>query len=82
MAEGGLLLTVTAGLGFLWPRVLAWPLAAISLWLGLALLTRSARRRAHTLPGSEGRSHTLAPQPVPAGDNDARGTQKDTEVAR
>ena len=81
MAEGGLLLTVTAGLGFLWPRVLAWPLAAISLWLGLALLTRSARRRADTLPGSEGRSHTLV-QPVPSGDNGARSTQKDTEVAR
>ena len=44
MAEGGLLLAVLAGLGFVWPRLLAWPLAALSLWLGLALLARAARR--------------------------------------
>jgi cardiolipin synthase len=48
MAEGGLLLAVVAALGFLWPRLLAWPLAAFSLWMGLALLARSARRRADT----------------------------------
>jgi hypothetical protein len=78
MAEGGLLLTVTAGLGFLWPRLLAWPLAAISLWLGLALLARAARRRTDTAPGDAGRSHTLAQ----AGDNGAHGTQQDTEVAQ
>ena len=54
MAEGGLLLTATAGLGFLWPRVLAWPLALVSLWLGLALFARSARRRTDALPGDEG----------------------------
>lgn len=46
MAEGGLLLAVLAALGFLWPRLLAWPLAAFSLWMGLSLLARSARRRA------------------------------------
>jgi cardiolipin synthase len=27
------------------PRLLAWPLAAFGLWLGLALLARAARRR-------------------------------------
>ena len=32
-----------------WPRVLAWPLAVLSLWLGLALLARAARKRAATL---------------------------------
>ena len=41
---GGLLLAVLAGLGFVWPRLLAWPLATLSLWLGLALLARAARR--------------------------------------
>jgi len=50
MAEGGFLLAVLAGVGFVWPRLLAWPLAAFSLWLGLALLTRAARRRAPTPP--------------------------------
>lgn len=45
MAEGGLLLVVLAGLGFVWPRLLAWPLAAFGLWLGLALVARAARRR-------------------------------------
>jgi cardiolipin synthase len=44
MAEGGLLLAVLASLGFLWPWLLAWPLSAFGLWLGLALLARAARR--------------------------------------
>ena len=48
MAEGGLLLAVLAALGFFWPRLLAWPIAALSLWMGLALLARSARRRTDT----------------------------------
>jgi cardiolipin synthase A/B len=50
MAEGGLLLAVLAGVGFVWPRLLAWPLAAFSLWLGLALVVGSARRRPATPP--------------------------------
>ena len=48
MAEGGMLLAALAGVGFVWPRLLAWPLAAFSLWLGLALLVRAARKRAAT----------------------------------
>jgi cardiolipin synthase len=44
MAQGGLLLAAVAGVGFVWPRLLAWPLAALSLWLGLALLVSAARR--------------------------------------
>jgi cardiolipin synthase A/B len=48
MAEGGFLLAVLAAVGFAWPRLLAWPLAAFSLWLGLALLVRAARRRTAT----------------------------------
>jgi len=45
MAEGGLLLAVLAGVGFAWPRLLAWPIAALCLWLGFALLAGAARRR-------------------------------------
>ena len=51
MAQGGLLLVFVAGIGFVWPRLLAWPLAALGLWLGLALLARASRRKsATTLP--------------------------------
>ena len=60
MAQGGLLLAVLAGVGFVWPRLLAWPLAAFSLWLGLALLARAARRRAATPPP---RPHAAASSP-------------------
>lgn len=61
MAQGGLLLAALAGVGFVWPRLVAWPLAAFSLWLGLALLARAARRRAATLPVS--RRADAAPPP-------------------
>jgi cardiolipin synthase len=46
MAQGGLLLAALAAVGLVWPRLLAWPLAVLSLWLGLALLARAARRQA------------------------------------
>jgi cardiolipin synthase len=45
MADGGLMLAALAAVGFVWPRLLAWPLAAFCLWLGLALLARAAQRR-------------------------------------
>ena len=32
-----------AVLGAVWPKLMAWPLAAICLWLGLALLYRAAK---------------------------------------
>jgi cardiolipin synthase len=50
MAQGGVLLAVLAGVAFVWPRLVAWPLAVLSLWLGLALLARAARRRATAPP--------------------------------
>ncbi len=54
LAQGGLLLAALAAVGFLWPRLLAWPLAAFSLWLGLALLVRTARRGTDAPAGVEG----------------------------
>lgn len=42
MAEGGAVLAVLAVVGLLWPRLLAWPLALLCLWFGLALLARAA----------------------------------------
>ena len=61
MAEGGLLLAALAGVAFVWPRLLAWPLAAFSLWLGLALLARAARRKAAAAPPP--RPHAAANSP-------------------
>jgi cardiolipin synthase len=43
MVPGGLLLVLLAVVGAFWPRVLAWPIAAICAWLGLALLWRARR---------------------------------------
>jgi cardiolipin synthase len=60
MAQGGLMLAVLGGVGFVWPRLLAWPLAGFSLWLGLALLARAARRKAATPPP---RPHAAARSP-------------------
>jgi cardiolipin synthase A/B len=65
MAEGGLLLAGIAGVGIVWPRLLAWPLAVFSLWLGLALLVRAARRNATAPPSRAAVSGT----PPPAADH-------------
>jgi len=74
MAEGGLALALLAVVGFVWPRLLAWPLAGFCLWLGLALLARSSRPRAATpQQGQRGAAspppaepQAAAPSPVPA----------------
>jgi cardiolipin synthase A/B len=34
----------------IWPRLLAWPVAAFAAWFGVALLVRYLRRRAHAQP--------------------------------
>ena len=62
MAEGGLLLAVVASVGFVWPRLLAWPLAVFGLWLGLALLVRAARRNAAAPPARPRADVSDAPQ--------------------
>ena len=80
MAEGGLLLAALAALGFVLPRLLAWPLAAISLWLGLALIARSAHRRKDAPPGGDGRSRSTA-RPEVTGEGDARRPDEDAEAA-
>jgi cardiolipin synthase A/B len=49
-ALGGVLL-VAAGVAFRWPRLLAWPLAVLLVWLGGALLARAWQlRRGGTTP--------------------------------
>jgi cardiolipin synthase len=69
MAQGGLLLAVLATGGFLWPRLLAWPLAGFGLWLGLALLVRAARRRAASPPTRPRAAESPPPRQQPRGPN-------------
>jgi cardiolipin synthase len=45
VAALGALLLVAAGLAFRWPRLLAWPLAVLLVWLGGALVTRAWQLR-------------------------------------
>jgi cardiolipin synthase len=45
MAQGGMILAMLSVIGFVWPRVLAWPLAALCLWFAAALLVRVYKRR-------------------------------------
>ena len=45
VAALGAALLVGAGLAFRWPRLLAWPLALLLVWLGSALLARAWRLR-------------------------------------
>lgn len=45
MGQGGLALGALALVGFFWPRLLAWPLAALCLWFSLALIARALRRK-------------------------------------
>jgi hypothetical protein len=80
MVPGGLMLAVLAVLGFVWPRLLAWPLAAFSLWLGLALLAHAARRRSAALPGDAGGSPSVD-QAEPTGSGAPLRTQDNTEAA-
>ncbi|MGH8154283.1 MAG: phospholipase D-like domain-containing protein [Rhodanobacteraceae bacterium] len=44
---GAVLLLVVAGVGAWWPRVLAWPLAAIALWIAVSLAVRWTRMQRH-----------------------------------
>ena len=47
---GGLALLLLAVVGALWPRVLAWPLAVLCVWFGLALLARASPGRDRSAP--------------------------------
>lgn len=44
---GAILLFVIAGIGAWWPKVLAWPLAALALWIAVSLVVRWGRMRRH-----------------------------------
>ena len=43
MIPAGLVLVSLAPIAAVWPKALAWPLGALALWLGIALLIRAAK---------------------------------------
>jgi cardiolipin synthase len=43
LVPGGLALLALGPIAVVWPAVVAWPLGALALWLGLALLVRAFR---------------------------------------
>jgi cardiolipin synthase len=53
MVPGGLVLVVIAMVALLWPPLVSWPLAAFSLWMGLALLLRAMRIPTRAKPAPE-----------------------------
>ena len=46
----GVLLFLAAALAALWPRLVAWPLAALALWIGASLVVRYAELRRKAPP--------------------------------
>jgi cardiolipin synthase A/B len=44
MKQAGVALALVATVALLWPRLVAWPLGALCVWLALALFLRSRRR--------------------------------------
>jgi cardiolipin synthase len=40
LAIGGGVLVACAIVGFVWPRVVAWPLAVLALWIGASLFVQ------------------------------------------
>ncbi|HEY0180795.1 MAG TPA: phospholipase D-like domain-containing protein [Dokdonella sp.] len=42
---GGLVLLAAAALAAIWPRAIAWPLAALAIWIGASLITRYVELR-------------------------------------
>jgi cardiolipin synthase len=43
MGGAAALLVAVAGVGIVWPKAIAWPLAAIALWFAIAFLIRAWR---------------------------------------
>jgi len=47
---GAILLSIFAAIAAFWPRVVAWPLAALALWIATGLLVRWRRMRRQREP--------------------------------
>lgn len=56
---GAVILLVVAAIAAWWPRVLAWPLALIALWIAISLAARWVRmRRRHHAASADNACHT------------------------
>jgi cardiolipin synthase len=87
-AEGGLLLASGLGLlamtvlGAVWPRVVAVPIAAFTLWLGIALTWRAFRlhthRRGPALQSPNAKQPVSLPVAVPESEADVRRDREET----
>ena len=53
---GGIVVTLTALVALLAPRLLAYPLGLIGIWLGISLLTRAWRTRRHRPHAPDGKA--------------------------
>jgi cardiolipin synthase len=53
LLAAGITLLAAAALALLWPRLLAWPLAVLAIWIGVALLARYVDLRRKAPPASE-----------------------------
>ncbi|WP_395683680.1 phosphatidylserine/phosphatidylglycerophosphate/cardiolipin synthase family protein [Dokdonella sp.] len=49
----GVILSIAAVLAALWPRLVAWPLAALALWIGATLIARYAELRRKAPPARD-----------------------------
>jgi cardiolipin synthase len=49
----GFLLIACSAIGFWWPRVVAWPLAVIALWIGTSLVVRYFGRQGREKQGDD-----------------------------
>ena len=49
----GIVLLAAAALALLWPRLVAWPLALLAVWIGVALVARYVDLRRRAPPASE-----------------------------
>ena len=50
---GGVILFLAAALAALWPRLVAWPLAVLGLWIGASLVVRYAELRRKAPPAHD-----------------------------
>lgn len=67
LAGGALLLAALAVIVAWWPRVLAWPLAALALWVAVSLGARWLRLRRHARRSQEPAARGRSPSEDPTG---------------
>jgi len=64
----GLVLFAASAVGFIWPRVIAWPLAALAVWIGVSLIVRYCGTKMRRKQTSDAPAASPA-KSAPASDN-------------